>query len=140
MDLIVDVTRASARGLKKTRGIDIAPGRYIVDHKLVSSIRPITLERYRWSPQPIAYMRLVEHTLGKSVKGAIVNLVQASRNVEVHTVIIRPSENNTARLRTITQDSAMHAWPTMFDRPNISRCWDYESPCSHWISARCTGA
>lgn len=141
IDLIVKLNKRDCNRLKVTRGIDLEPGIYIVDHKTGGGIYPNTLERLSLGLQPAAYMYAYEFTTKKKVKGFLVNFMTTTRDPKFHTIVIpRPGVLARERLFSVTRSREMDRWPKFeLSRANVSRCFDYNSVCSHWVNARCTG-
>lgn len=141
IDLIIKLTKRDCIRLRKTRGIDLEPGIYIVDHKTAGGIYATTFERLSNGIQPTAYMKAFPYVTGKRVQGALMNVMTTTRDVKFHTLVIpRPGVLDTNRLFSVTESEAMKSWGNFENsRPNISRCYDYNGICGHWVNAQCTG-
>jgi len=140
IDLIVQVSKKSAKVLKRTRGVDIEPGIWVVDHKSTSGLNPNSVERHKLSLQGTAYTLAAEHVLKRPITGFLINLIEVAQTHRVFTLPVFPSVLAERRLLAVTQAKCMATWPSLENhRPNVSRCFDYNSVCPHWVSARCTG-
>jgi hypothetical protein len=150
IDLVVRLTKTGAKRLEKTRSIDIEPGIWLVDHKSAGAIYRNTYESMYARPQFTAYMLGYEacraqHPSGgdcrSKPKGLLVNILTTTKNPKCETLVVPyPAADAVRRLHTITCAPSMHSWPKLkSDRPNVSRCFDYNGVCSYWSQGLCPG-
>ena len=140
-DLAVRINAATAQNLQLTRGIDIEPGVWLVDHKFLKSFGAATADEYAHSVQFAAYATAWDITHpNERCEGVIANIIVKSKQPQVRTVISRVDLALLNVLEEVVYRASQRGWPIDNEQEpecNPMRCWDYFKPCPHWIQGNC---
>ena len=88
-DMVVEVGPEHISDLEKTRGLDLAPGMYIVDHKTTGYLSNGVRLMYEHSYQFIAY-QLAGQQIYPDLQGLIVNVLQKGKTPKFESILLPP--------------------------------------------------
>ena len=141
IDLVCEVRKEHVDGIVETRGLDLKPGIYLVDHKTSSVRSGDQVLRYQNNIQMDAYMAVWNACDPNfQCEGMLVNNVYRYKRLDAkafETILVAPpSEDRVQQIKEWLMEAKrrVDAGDTT---PNLSACFNTYGACPHLISGAC---
>lgn len=139
LDLLVRVTKREVKWIAKTRGVELTPGVYIVDHKVLGFDSPNQLNQQRYSLQ-FSYYALIAKQLGYKIEGTLVNCLFKTNPPRFTTIHIPRVGALETQLVDDMYSAATEYLPLTEHtktKTNPKRCFDWNRTCKFWLYGQC---
>ncbi len=136
-DVEVFISKGKAKDLKKTRNIDVVPGLWLVDHKIIGWVK--SEERYVQGLQTTSYCMGHYGLYGRKPNGMLTNLIP--RDDKDYRTLVTPFPNavKIQRLHAFF-DLIKEKKEKLGDKwKNPAECVDGRDPCIWWDRGVCYG-